>query len=122
MIVRQQQPSKNSCGQTCIAMLLGIPVADVIKEVPDTRGTIARQLAFYLIARGYNVPKRCQFYVSEGSLGETALCRVRWGDDPKDRRAHWVLWAEGKFWDPLAEKPIFLRKNGRVLSYLGVTR
>ena len=120
MITRQQQPSKNSCGQTCIAMLLGIPAVDVIAEISDARGTIARQLADYLNARGYRVTSRCMRYVSQGSLGETALCRVRWGDDPKNRRAHWVLWADGKFWDPLADKPIFLRKNGRVLSFLGV--
>ena len=103
MITRQQQPSKNSCGQTCIAMLLGIPAVDIIAEISDARGTIARQLADYLNARGYRVTSRCMRYVSQGSLGETALCRVRWGDDPKNRRAHWVLWADGKFWDPLAD-------------------
>jgi hypothetical protein len=117
VIVHQRQPSKNSCGQTCVAMLLGVPAADVIASIPDKTGTVASQLGSYIIRAGGRCDQRCQ---RGWARPPTALCRVRWGGDPKDRRAHWVLWAEGEFWDPLVPgRALFLRSpHGRVLSYL----
>lgn len=130
MIVHQRQPSKNSCGQTCVAMLVGSPAQSVIDLMHDRTGTTWERLRSNLALRGYDVPQRLTPY--RGSVvdfptyheADVALCRVRWGSDPKDRRAHWVLWAEGRFWDPLSEqKALFLRSPfGRILSYAIVKR
>lgn len=121
-IVHQRQPSKNSCGQTCVAMLIGRPVAEVIASVPDKTGTVAHQLGSYVVRAGGACDERCRPLAADERwrLPPVALCRVRWGSDPKDRRAHWVLWADGRFWDPLTpDKALFLRSPfGRVLSYL----
>lgn len=121
MITWTQQPSGLSCGQTCLAMLADVPPADVIKEIPDNRGTTAKQLCAWLEARGWKTSGRC-VTLKGRALPALALCRVRWGGE--SRRAHWVLWADGEYWDPLTPgTPMHQkRQNGRVLSYVEITR
>lgn len=52
-IIPQQQPDSNTCGQTCIAMLLGIPAADVV-GVFGGRGMSRRDI--------YHAMERCRFW------------------------------------------------------------
>lgn len=113
-----QQPTMMSCGQTCLAMLTGVPVDEVIRAIPDNRGTIAKQLCAWLEARGWTTSGKCR--KSSLFLPAIALCRVRWGGE--SRRAHWVLWSNGQWWDPLTpgEAMHQKRQNGRVLSYVEV--
>lgn len=114
----QTQPSRRSCGQTCIAMLIDVSAADVIADIPDKKGTHGHQLAAYLNARGFHVPTRPQRY--RGSLPERAIVRVRW--DEKQHRSHWIVWADGRFWDPLGPDEAFYEHGGRIISYLPVER
>ena len=46
-IVHQQQPDGQTCGQTCLAMILGVPVADVVK-VFGRIGCSTRELYYAL--------------------------------------------------------------------------
>lgn len=120
MITWQRQPSPKSCGQTCVAMLLGVPAEEVIAKIPDKNGTVVRELAQFLHEEGWEADERCRRIGRLWQPPEVALCRVRWGD-PRSRHAHWVLRADGHFWDPLARDPLFLRKpGGRVLSYIEI--
>lgn len=118
----QTQPSRRSCGQTCVAMLLGIPASDVIADIPDKKGTHGYQLAEYLNARGFRVPTRpLRYRHGDFPWGKTAIVRVRW--DEKQHRSHWVVWSDGRFWDPLGpNEPPFQENGGRVISYLPVER
>lgn len=123
MITWIQQPSGLSCGQTCLAMATGVPVADVIKDIPDNRGTIAKQLCAWLEVRGWTTSGKCipQYRFGRGvPMPAFALARVRWGESKT--RAHWVLWADGQWWDPLTPGQPFFQKrpNGRVLSYVEI--
>lgn len=52
-IAHQQQPDSETCGQTCIAMLLGVPVADVI-SVFGGEGMTRREM--------YHAMERCRFW------------------------------------------------------------
>ena len=46
-----KQPTKNTCGQTCIAWYLNIPVSEVIAAMGD-RKTYPRDLRKYLETHG----------------------------------------------------------------------
>lgn len=102
-------------------MLLGLSVDEVVAEVGG-KGTTWAQLRAFLSPRGWISKSR----LTRAPLGQLiftdhiAMCRVRWNHKPGDRRAHWVLWAEGRWHDPLAPgaRPLFARADdGRVLSY-----
>lgn len=47
MIIHQQQPTPYTCNQACLAMLMGVPVEDVIKAFPGD-GMTWRELMFAL--------------------------------------------------------------------------
>lgn len=135
MIVYQRQPTRRTCGQTVCAMLAGVDVAVVIAET-RRGGTSGADLIRWLRGRGFVVPDaprrfafdRRAFWVDPASqLPRTALVRVDWASDR--RRTHWILWAEGRFWDPSA--PIihgvddgfaWLARGGRVYSIVPVER
>jgi hypothetical protein len=121
---RLQQLSANTCGQTCLAMLTGDPVSEILKEIPDSPvGTDSSQLRQFLKRRGYRVSEleSLRPLPKLYDVPSTGLIRVRWGE-PSDRRAHWVLLHECQILDPLAETPLFLSKaGGRILSYFEVS-
>lgn len=128
-VVDLKQPTPTTCGQTCVAMLLGCPVEAVVASV-GAKGTTWPQLRAYLRRVGWTGPPRLTVNrdgATLGFAGHTALCRVRWNPKPGDRRAHWVLYAESAWHDPLCPgmRPLFLRDNardGRVLSYVLLTK
>lgn len=133
MIEHKAQPTRKSCGQTVCAMLAGVAPESVIAEIGD-RGTSARDLVRWLRARGFSVadrPKRFRFdreVDPRPLLPPTAILRIDWSTDRK--KTHWILWAEGRFWDPGA--PIvagdddgcywWLARGGRIYSILPVER
>lgn len=118
MTTWQRQPTPNTCGQTCVAMLVGIPVADVLAEIPDSKqGTTAPQLIKFLRARGWTTsprPRRVR-----RSTSPFAICRVRWGP-PTEKRTHWVVFHSGRFFDPLIEGAALFNRhqNGRMISVI----
>jgi hypothetical protein len=92
MITRQVQPTPHSCGQTCVAMIAGVPVAEVMRELPDIdRGTTATELAQALRARGFAVPHpaRMRRMVPRANMPELAI--VRLVHPARGRLGHWVV-------------------------------
>lgn len=126
MPVHHKQPTSVSCGQTCVAMLLGVQPEAVIRHVQGGKhGTTAKQLCQFLEQHGWKTSGRCRIFRMHNVLPPIALCRVRWGD--RKYGAHWVLWAEGRWWDPLRDReehPALhtMKPGGRVLSYVTVER
>jgi len=51
----QQQPTDNSCASACIAMLLNVPVEDVIKKFHDQYKAGEININHYLLNRGLTV-------------------------------------------------------------------
>ncbi len=116
--IRQRQPTENSCGQTCIAMLLDIPVADVLRDLPDRpRGTRASELRAYLHLRGFDVSDRLQRtgWSYALTLPPIAILRLKW---PGVALGHWILWIHGGHIDPAQPAA----RGGRVTSFLAVAR
>lgn len=120
MITQQLQPTPNSCGQTCVAMLLGMPVAEVLALIPDSgQGTTSGQIAVHLILLGWRVVKPVRF---RRSLPALCLARIVWpGPGSARRRGHWVLFAEGRCFDPAdAHQWAWVAHGGRLVSIMAL--
>lgn len=102
-------------------MLLGVPVARVIADIPDTRGTTAGELAVYLLMRGWGVTRLRRYY---GTLPDYAIVRVVW-PGPAWRVGHWIVWARphGAFHDPASDGTLttdWRANGGRIASYIAL--
>jgi hypothetical protein len=92
-----RQPMNGSCGQTCVAMLAGISVDDVLKIMKSTKwqASISKVLetldylgityhkAVYTRGQEFNFPKCC-------------ILNVR-----GDERSHLLVYFDGVFYDPV---------------------
>lgn len=117
MIRHQFQPSAKSCGQTCLAMLLDVPVAQVIAEMPDRAATHAGQLCAYLVLRGWTATRLRR--VGSARLPSHAIVRLAFG--PARRVGHWILWVDGTMFDPSnANGFAWLLSGGRPVSYIAL--
>lgn len=133
MIEHKKQPTRKTCGQTVCAMLAGVAPEVVIADLGD-RGTRGIDLVRWLRPRGFALPDRpVRFRFDRDrawsraglALPPTAIVRVDFGVDR--RHTHWILWAEGRYWDP--DAPIvngrddghaWLARGGRIYSILPV--
>ncbi len=97
-----QPKGSTLCGQCCLAMLLGQTLDDVIWDMGGwKRPTTIRQLARHLEHCGWHSTGRLRRLSSRTAWPETAIFKLVWKRNgrPVDRNWHWVLWAEGRFWD-----------------------
>lgn len=94
-ITLQKQPTDMSCGQTCVAMIVGIPARDILLKRPDKKnGTTVQDLIKLL--RGYGF--RTDYELTLGPpLTKTAICRMK---IPRKSVGHWIVYHEGLFFDP----------------------
>lgn len=97
-MIHQTQPTEKTCGQTCVAMVLGVPVADVIREMGSgpTRGVhlVERLRLCGLAAEQQRVHRICRIE----DLPSVAILRVEW--IPKQANDHWIVLAHGEVLDP----------------------
>jgi hypothetical protein len=102
----QQQPTRTSCGPTCVAMIVGVPVADVLDSLPaarhghraisraDSHNTNLAELLRLLKPYGVTLGRRLSL---AQTLPPVALLRLR----SKHRRNwHWAVWKDGQVFDP----------------------
>lgn len=114
MIEHQQQPTKTSCGPTCIAMIVKRDARSIIDMLPSVRSekrkkkrthdtNIAEVVA--LLARfGYAVDRRLKIDTITDSGEEFGLLRVHHARKTGTGHRsgwHWCLLAEGCVFDPL---------------------
>lgn len=107
------QPSRsNLCGQTSMAMLLGITLADSISAYGSRGKTSTRQHVRVLRERGYEAPDKLLRFHNFSELPDLALLHANHPGGWK----HWMAWAEGEVWDPLGHPSelIMDRKTMRV--------
>lgn len=92
------QPADGLCGQTCIAMLAGVTIADVItvmdcREWQGTMGQLISALNYYGIDHTDII-----VYPAEGEnvvLPKAAILMEKMG-----RFSHYLLYFDGKYYDP----------------------
>ncbi len=103
MIRHVKQPRGSTlCGQACLAMLLGQTLDEVVCGMGGwRRPTTTRQLSRHLERYGWRSAGRLRRLSPRTAWPETAIFKLVWkrGGRPVDRNWHWVLWAEGRFWD-----------------------
>ena len=118
MIKHQFQPSAKSCGQTCLAMLLGVPVAQVIADMPDRAATRVGQLCAYLVLRGWTATKLQRI---RGLITQPAIIRVVWPGRSTRAIGHWILFADGNLFDPTSPNNLeWMVTGGRLTSYIAL--
>lgn len=103
-IIRQEQPTPRTCGQTVLAMILGRPAIDVVQDMGD-RPTSAKDLTAYLSRHGWACRGFLRYTANRERYGPwphlppLCLVRVAWSADRK--MTHWVLHErDGRFHDP----------------------
>ncbi len=89
------EPDDLQCGQAVLAMLTGIPVAQVADELDNSRETTLKEMKGFLRAHGFWISdERRQ---AEGREELPLLCLLSL-ETP--RCWHWSLYCGGVFYDP----------------------
>lgn len=111
------QPSNETCGQACIAMITGKTVEEVIKDMktsgPTSIGQLMEILDFYRvkhaernirISKKNPTPYECSILTVHTNAGYT----------------HWTLFYDNKYYDP--EFGVFEGEytHGKITSFLGI--
>lgn len=92
-----KQPNDGLCGQTVVAMLAGVSIAEVI-EVMDCRewqGTMGRVIS---AINYYGIDHNDIIYYTEGADVELPKCCIMM--EKMGRFSHYLLHFNGKFYDP----------------------
>lgn len=111
MLYLQQPKQSKLCGQTCLAMITGKPVEDIIELIGTKKGTSTKRILNSLSILGFNhsgrlIPRRTQ------PLPSLAICKIRreWN---KSGNWHWVVLCNGMIYDP---DPVTLDKTYNITS------
>ena len=89
------EPNPLACGQAVLAMLTGIMVENVIREVGTERETTLAQMRSFLESNGIQMDKCRKQVFSKNELPQFAVLSL---ETPKCW--HWSLYANGIFYDP----------------------
>ena len=111
------QPTPETCGQACIAMITGKDIEDVIKDMktsgPTSIGQLIEILDFYgvkhaerntRISKKNPVPHPCSILTVYTNEGYT----------------HWVLLYDNKYFDPEFGMIEGEYTHGKITSFLGI--
>lgn len=115
MHLKQPKRSK-TCGQHCVAMLAGVPVADVISRFGSGATSQAKILE---IAKAFGLRQGSRLWVlnRDGVLPKTGLLKMR-----KARRKyfHWACVIDGILHDPSQEVSGRLAKCHEVVAFMPI--
>lgn len=126
-----RQPTRETCGQTCVAMLLDISVAEACELVGTTGRTCVVQLQKALEKRGHTL-HRVPAATDCGKGLERYLVRIGNGMSGADHRSHFMVVENGLVYEPSlgerfgwseVEQVLGTRNRGwRVMSCWRVTK
>ena len=114
-----RQPSgSNQCGQACIATICNIELFDACCMMRTKGKTRTKQLIAALTQMGMYTGPRLKRGFPESGLAILKFVHP-------DGQSHWVVWENGKYYDPAAgvfrKTPKYLQ-DSKVTSYLRVER
>ncbi|WP_155988010.1 hypothetical protein [Gorillibacterium massiliense] len=116
MIKYVEQPTFETCGQACIAMIAGVSIDDAIKTMktrgPTSIGQLIEALDFYKIKhaeKNKRISKKNPIYSS------VSILTVH-----MPNYTHWVLHYHGKFYDPEFGILDVCHPNGKITSFLEI--
>ncbi len=110
------QPNPCACGQACIAMLAGVSVDEVIKNMhthgPTSIGQLIEALDFYNIK---HADKNVRLSKKNPRISEVAILTVH-----MPKYTHWVVHYKGKFYDPEFGLLEECHPDGKITSFLEI--
>ena len=110
-----KQPTEYLCGQACVAMLAGVSVEEVISVMKNDKGTgkkdIERALNHYGISQAKTMTKADNASV----LPKVCILKVL-----LPGYSHWILYYDGKYYDPEFGLMEELYQKARIQSYLEI--
>lgn len=120
-IIPLQQPTSNSCGQTCVAMIMGWPVEEVFKTLGKKGKTTGQDLIRVLTAYGVETTPLMRVRCGR-KLPPLAIVRFHQNSSPK--HSHWCIRQGPWLFDPGTGKVTYCAVPywGYMTSYIGVTR
>ncbi len=110
-----KQPTEFLCGQACVAMLAGVTVEEVVSVMQNDKGTgkkdIEKALNYYGIEQAKTMKKADNFSV----LPKACILKVL-----LPKYSHWILYYDGKYYDPEFGLMEELYHKARIQSYLEI--
>ena len=110
-----KQPTEYLCGQACVAMLAGVTVEEVVSVMQNDKGTgkkdIEKALNYYGIEQAKMMTKADNFSV----LPKVCILKVL-----LPKYSHWILYYDGKYYDPEFGLMEELYHKARIQSYLEI--
>ena len=110
-----KQPTEYLCGQACVAMLAGVSVEEVVSVMKNDKGTgkkdIERALNHYGISQAKTMTKADNASV----LPQVCILKVL-----LPGYSHWILYYDGKYYDPEFGLMEELYQKARIQSYLEI--
>ena len=111
------QPTDTTCGQACIAMITGKEIEEVIKDMktdgPTSIGQLIGALDFYGIG---HAEKNTRISKKNPVPHEYSILTVH----TNAGYTHWVLWFDGKYYDPEFGLISGEYTHGKITSFLGI--
>lgn len=89
------EPTDLQCGQAVLAMLLGMSVDSICKELQNERETTFREMKRVLENHGFKLSSERRQAITKADLPKIALLSLE-----TPRCWHWSLYAKGIFYDP----------------------
>lgn len=110
-----KQPTEYLCGQACVAMLADVTIEEVVSVMQTDKGTgkkdIEKALSFYGISQAKTMTKADNSSV----LPKVCILKVL-----LPGYSHWILYYDGKYYDPEFGLMEELYHKARIQSYLEI--
>ena len=90
-----REPDDLQCGQAVLAMVTGIPVREVARELGNFRETTFKEMKAFLTSHGFSVSGERRAADSKADLPKISLLSLE-----TPRCWHWSLYFCGTFYDP----------------------
>ena len=110
-----KQPTGYLCGQACVAMLAGVTVEEVVSVMKNDKGTGKKDIEKALNYYGIRQAKTMTKADSSSVLPKVCILKVL-----LPGYSHWVLYNDGKYYDPEFGVMEELYPKARIQSYLEI--
>ena len=118
-----QPHGSKMCGQACVAMAAGLSLPEAIHRMDKHRATGFTDIRKALILSGLTVGAKTERVKYHGkraqNIPKRAIAKLRHKDKTN---AHFVLWWDGKMYDPEEYLPYAKRRNWYATSFLRILR
>lgn len=110
-----KQPTDYLCGQACVAMLAGVTVEEVVSVMKNDKGTGKKDIEKALNYYGINQAKTMTKADNTSVLPKVCILKVL-----LPKYGHWILYYDGKYYDPEFGVMEKLYQKARIQSYLEI--